>query len=418
MIKENYIYVGIELHKEPHTAVILDCFNVKLDEITFANIPAEYPRLVRKVKKYCCDGKTPVYGLENAYGYGRPLAVWLIDRKCIVKDVNTAISNRQAKHRGAMYRKSDSDDAQAIALAAINMLDTLPDACPNDAYWSLGQLVNRRDNIMRQRIRLVNQLHKQLCIAYPSYKSFFTDISRPTALYFWSQYPFQKYLKGKAVEGLREELVPISHNKCSTKTCEKILKTVANDKVKENEHQDARDIVTTGIVSDLQHYNNQLEKADKELEVMYNSLGCTLTTIPGVNITTAVKMLAEIGDINRFSNASKLAQFAEIAPLKLSSANKGTDKASKQGNRRLQAIIYLLAVQMVQVSSKGTPRNKAFRDYYDRRTLEGKKGKQILICISRRLINIIYGMLKNGTEYVMPEVKEEAQNNNTDSNEK
>ena len=43
------------------------------------------------------------------------------------KDVNTAISHRQAKHRGAMYRKSDSDDAEAIALATLNMLDKLPD---------------------------------------------------------------------------------------------------------------------------------------------------------------------------------------------------------------------------------------------------------------------------------------------------
>ena len=72
-----------------------------------------------------------------------------------------------------MYRKSDSDDAEAIALATLNMLDKLPDACPNDAYWSLGQLVHRRDNIMKQRTRLVNLLHEQLHIAYPSYKSFF-----------------------------------------------------------------------------------------------------------------------------------------------------------------------------------------------------------------------------------------------------
>ena len=93
--------------------------------------------------------------MENAYGYGRALAVWLIDKGYLVKDVNTAISHRQAKHRGAMYRKSDSDDAKAIALATLNMLDKLPDACPNDAYWSLGQLVHRRDNIMKQRTRLV-----------------------------------------------------------------------------------------------------------------------------------------------------------------------------------------------------------------------------------------------------------------------
>lgn len=405
MIIEDFIYVGIDLHKETHTAVIIDCYNNKLDEITFANIPAEFPKLVRKVKKYCTDGKEAVYGLENAYGYGRPLAVWLIQKGYLVKDVNTSISNRQAKHRGAMYRKSDSDDAGAIALATLTMLDTLPDGCPNDAYWSLGQLVNRRDNIMKQRTRLVNQLHEQLCIACPSYKLFFDDISRPTALYFWEHYPSRKYLKGKSVEDLREELVPVSHNRCSTKTCENILNAVAGDKVKDNDYQDARDVVTLGIVSDLQHYDSKLKEVDKQLEQMYHALGCTLTTIPGVNIITAVKILAEIGDIRRFPNKDKLAQFAGIAPIKLSSSGKGKDKATKQGNRRLQAIIYFLAIQMVQVSSKGTPRNPAFRAYYEKRKAEGKSSQQALICISRRLINIIYGMLKSGTEYRMPVVE-------------
>lgn len=151
MVKENFIYVGIDLHKETHTAVMIDCYNQKLGEITFPNRPADFPKLVTKVKKCNTDAKEVVYGLENAYGYGRPLAVWLIDKGYFVKDVNTAISHRQAKHRGAMYRKSDSDDAEAIALATLNMLDKLPDACPNDAYWSLGQLVHRRDNIMKQR---------------------------------------------------------------------------------------------------------------------------------------------------------------------------------------------------------------------------------------------------------------------------
>ena len=37
MIKENYIYVGIDLHKETHTAVMIDCYNQKLGEITFPN---------------------------------------------------------------------------------------------------------------------------------------------------------------------------------------------------------------------------------------------------------------------------------------------------------------------------------------------------------------------------------------------
>ncbi len=51
--KEDLIYVGIDLHKESHTAVILDCWNTKLGEITFANTPAEFPKLIKKVNKFC-----------------------------------------------------------------------------------------------------------------------------------------------------------------------------------------------------------------------------------------------------------------------------------------------------------------------------------------------------------------------------
>ena len=174
--------------------------------------------------------------------------------------------------------------------------------------------------------------------------------------------------------------------------------------------EDARDMVTLSIVSDLQHYDSQLAEVDRMLEQMYKMLGCTLTTIPGVSIITAVKILSEICNIKRFANANKLAQFAGIAPLHLSSSGKGKDMATKQGNRRLQATIYFLAVQMVQVSSKGTPRNPVVRAYYEKRKAEGKTSQQALICISRRLISIIYGMLKNGTEYRMPVLENAGEN--------
>lgn len=37
--REDLIYVGIDLHKETHTAVILTCWNEKLGEITISNKP-------------------------------------------------------------------------------------------------------------------------------------------------------------------------------------------------------------------------------------------------------------------------------------------------------------------------------------------------------------------------------------------
>lgn len=84
--------MGIDLHKKQYTAVIMDCFNEKLGEITFQNKPSEYGKLITKSKKYCIDGKQIVFALENFYGYGRALAVWLIEREHLVKDVNPALS--------------------------------------------------------------------------------------------------------------------------------------------------------------------------------------------------------------------------------------------------------------------------------------------------------------------------------------
>ena len=72
----------------------------------------------------------------------------------------------------------------------------------------------------------------------------------------------------------------------------------------------------------------------------------------------------------------------------------------------MQGTIYFLAVQMIQLSSKGLPRNPAFYAYYQKQLARGKSKPQALILIFRRLINIIYDMLKNKAEYRIPEVQE------------
>ena len=380
--------MGIDLHKETHTAAMLDCWNTKLGEITFDNKPSEFPKLIRKVSRFVTEEKTAVYGLENAYGYGRALAVWLIEKGFHVKDVNTALSYAQRKSV-PMYQKSDSYDAEAVALVLINMLDKLLDAIPDDKYWTLGQLVNRRDNICTHLHRLKNQLHEQLSMAYPSYKQFFSDISRITVLYFFKEYPSPDHLLGKTAEELAKELRPVSHNNCSVKRAEKILDLVKADGETKREHQESRDAITRSLVRDLEHYRIQLEEVNEAIETLLPEFNCTLTTMPGIDVITAANMLSEIGEITRFPSADKLAKFAGIAPVNFSSAGKGKDMCPKQGNRRLQAIFYFMAIQMIQISTNGTPRNKVFREYYLKRVAEGKNKQQALICVSRRLVNTV-----------------------------
>ena len=58
--KQNHIYVGLDLHKDTHTAVIIDCWDEKIDSITIENKPSDFTKLMNKVKKHA--GKlTPVH---------------------------------------------------------------------------------------------------------------------------------------------------------------------------------------------------------------------------------------------------------------------------------------------------------------------------------------------------------------------
>ena len=247
-------------------------------------------------------------------------------------------------------KKNDEYDAGCVAEVLISKLDNLPDAKPADDYGTLAQLVNRRENIVIEMTRLKNQLHEQLVHACPRYKDFFTVIDRPTALFFWGTYPSPKCLVGVTAEQLAEELRPVSHNQCSINRAKKILEVIASDGQTLRDYQEERDFVTKNLVRVLEFQNKELVAIEKQIERMLIRFEGKLTSICGIDIVMAAKLLAEIGDINRFTNPDRLASFAGIAPVKFSSAGKGKEKRSKQGNRRLHGIFYVLALQMIQTA--------------------------------------------------------------------
>lgn len=401
--KQNHIYVGLDLHKDTHTAVIIDCWDEKIDSITIENKPSDFTRLMNKVNKIA--GKlTPVYGLEDVNGYGRSLAVFLIERGMIVKEVNSALSYME-RMSYPTTKKSDDWDANCIASVLLRKLDTLPDANPQDLYWTIKMMVNRRDAIVKSVTTLTNQLHENLNYNYPSYKKFFSDVNGKTALAFYEKYPSPKHLKYVTDEELAEFLRKPSHNSCSTRKAKEILDIVESDGDTTREYQESRDFIIQSIVRDIAFKSEEIKKVEVEMKKLLKLLDLKLETIPGIDTVTAIALVAHIGDIKRFRNADKLAKFSGIAPVNFSSAGKGKDKKSKQGNRELYGVFYFLAVQQVQVSKKGTPRNPVFLQYYKRKISEGKTKIQALVCVMRRLNNIIYGMMKNKSEYVMPSVE-------------
>lgn len=401
--KQNYLYVGLDIHKDTHTATIVDCWDEILGTITIENRVNGYTKLLNKAKKLQGELEL-VFGLEDVYSHGRNLAIYLQSKGYLVKEVNSALSHME-RMSYPTTKKDDNWDSKCIASVLIRKLDELPEANPQDYYWTIKMVVNRRSAMVKTLKALTNQLHGQLVYNYPRYKKFFTDILGKTALAFYKEYPSAKYLEGIKENELADFLRSHSNNSCSTKKSKVILNMINEDGNNETEYSDYRDFLIQSLVREIKFTMEEMKKVEVQMKELLKELELKLESIPGISTITAASLVAEIGDINRFSNSDKLAKFAGIAPVNFSSSGKGKDRKSKQGNRDLFATLYFLAIQQIQVSKGGLPRNPVFLNYYDRKVKEGKTKVQALLCVMRRIMNIIYGMMKNRTEYILPSME-------------
>lgn len=115
-----------------------------------------------------------------------------------------------------------------------------------------------------------------------------------------------------------------------------------------------------------------------------------LESIPGIGNKTAVAILAELPDIKNFKNAKEIAAFAGLTPKKRESGTSVRGKASlcKIGSAVLRKALFIPSL----VAKRYNPILKAFSERLDQK---GKNGMVIVAAVMRKLLHIIYGVLKN-----------------------
>lgn len=81
----------------------------------------------------------PMYGLEDVTHYGRNLVIYLLEKTHIVKEVNSALSYME-RMSYATVKKNDIWDAQCVCAVLMRRYEQLPNANPQDYYWTLNSL--------------------------------------------------------------------------------------------------------------------------------------------------------------------------------------------------------------------------------------------------------------------------------------
>ena len=399
--KMQYTYVGIDSHKDNHTAVFIDCFFEKLGEIQFGNLPANFADFLQQAQEYLIPGTSFMFGMEDCSSFGRLLMVYLKQQGHHVKHVNALLVARERKNQTST-QKTDSIDAECAARVLLSKFGELPDADPEDKYWTLRSLVARRSLLVRHRAATKHYLHSLLTQQYPNYRTFFENIDCNTSLAFFERYPSPSTLQSTTVEELAAFLEIPSNRTVGMAKAQQILDSI-QDATTATTHQIVRDSVVQSAIRQIIFNINEVDQLEQSIAKFLTEFNCTLTSMVGIDTVTAAQILSCIGDIKKFSTPAKLARYAGIAPVTYASGKKDVQFANQRGNRELNSLFFWLAVRLTYgMGYKRRVMNSFFYDYYNRKMSEGKTKRQALKCVERRLVNIIWTMLTNNEEYVNP----------------
>lgn len=136
--------------------------------------------------------------------------------------------------------------------------------------------------------------------------------------------------------------------------------------------------------------------AQIEQVVDAHPLAEVLTSMPGVGVRTAARILLDVGDASQFPTAGHLAAYAGLAPVtRRSGTSIRGEFPARSGNKHLKRALFLSAFAAL----RSDPTSKA---YYDRKRAQGKKHNAALICLSRRRCDVLFAMLKNREPYRAP----------------
>lgn len=119
-----------------------------------------------------------------------------------------------------------------------------------------------------------------------------------------------------------------------------------------------------------------------------------LNSIPGIGEKTISVILSEFADISRFKSAKHLASFLGIAPKHFQSGHsvRGRSCMSKIGNSNLRKAFFMPAMVALKY-------NPIFMEFKERLLKSGKSKMLIVGAAMRKLIHIIYGVLKSNRPF-------------------
>ena len=333
--------VGIDTSRYGHYAAFLrEGLQPAAAELAFAESAKGYTQLRDRLQRIAQPGPVEfhvrldaagqyadnlLHFLEGLAAPGEPASATALANATM--QISCGDPQRNKNYRAALYgqQKSDPVEARAAARYAVSERPApAPILCTE--LRLVRQVAGRLQAAVRQRTRLINQLHHLLALAFPELAMLVKDISVGWILELVTRYPTAACLAAATEQDL--EGIPYLPHAQIKALLEHARSSIASL------HGSTMQELVRDQVRQLRDVQARQKRLENTLVSAYRALPKPnhLDTIPGIGEVTAAVLTAFILDIERFETPGKLVAYFGTLPIQASS---GVDR---EGHARAQTL--------------------------------------------------------------------------------
>jgi transposase len=352
-----------------------------------------WDHICKAVKTYSLEDV--VAGFESTGVYGEPLMHFLRKKQGVkIVQVNPMHTKRLKELQGNSPNKTDKKDPKVIA-DIIELGHSLTVVVPEGAAAELRGLTNARERSVRRRTVLLNQLQGLIYVVFPEFLQIMKGVKTKSARYLLQHIALPEDILAYGLEPLIQTLRKVSYGRLGKeRAC--ALYNAAEESVGILEGRSSILLEIAESLSAIAYADQFIEKLERGMTEHLKKIPYSrfILSMQGIGEVTTAGLIGEVGDFNQYRTIAEITKLAGLDLFEISSGkHKGNRRISKRGRLLMRKLLYYAAMNMVS-------RDGVMRRTYQRHIQRGMVKMKALIAIARKLLGIIFALVRNHSEYI------------------
>ena len=387
------ILVGIDVGKNSHYFTIINKEDgeVLLEPSKINNDLKGFDSLLSSIRPY--KSSDILIGMEDTGHYHFTLMKYLLDNKYTVALINPVTTDLTRRANGSIS-KTDKLDTLTICEVLASSSKKKPYRISKISRFDLYEqrcLTRHHHNLKEELNVYSNRLQKCIDIVFPEYNDLFTSKYGKVYNSILKTFTSAANIAKADIRSIRKCFEYKGQGKRISLTADR-LKQAAKDSIGIDSSSEV--IQIRHLIDQIELISKQLEEIDKKIEEFSKQANSPILSTPGISHFSGTSILAEIGDIDNFSNHRQLIKYAGVAPLTYESSKFKAQHTSitKKGSKYLRKTLYQIILPVIN-------NNETFKKYYDLKISQGKSHRCACGHCVRKLLRIIFHLLKTGQSF-------------------